>query len=114
MSAGCAVITSDANGCAEVVGDTGITTPVRNSSEIRRALDQLMRDNTLSAQLGNKAMERVKQFSWPNISAQYLRAFEQAIDHAKTLGARKAPWVKGSESAQVKKLLNPSAERSQE
>lgn len=79
MNAGCAIITTNADGCAEVVGDTGITTPVRKPEEIRRALDQLMANEQLIETLGARAMERVKQFSWENIAAQYETAFQQAV-----------------------------------
>lgn len=77
MNAGCAIITTDADGCAEVVGNTGITTPVRSPAEIRRALDSLMADDALIEQLGARAMERVKQFSWDNIAAQYESCFKR-------------------------------------
>jgi glycosyltransferase involved in cell wall biosynthesis len=79
MNAGCAIITTTADGCAEVVGDTGVTTPVRQPGEIRQALDRLMANEQLIENLGARAMERVKQFSWDNIASQYETAFQRAV-----------------------------------
>ncbi len=77
MHAGCAIITTDAEGCAEVVGDTGITTRVRNPADIRQALDRLLNDDAEITQLGHKAMERVKQFSWARIAARHEHVFQR-------------------------------------
>ena len=64
MDAGCAVITTDAEGCAEVVGDTGIITPRANSLELRHALAKLMNDEKRRGQLSSRALARARKFRW--------------------------------------------------
>lgn len=80
MDAGCAVITTDAEGCAEVVGDSGIVIEKSNSLEIRRSLVQLMGSETLRNQLAAQAEERVKSFRWIRIAAQFTEIFQSALD----------------------------------
>jgi glycosyltransferase involved in cell wall biosynthesis len=80
MAAGCAVITTDAEGCAEVVGDSGIVIEKSNSLEIRRALVQLMGGEALRNQLSAQAEERVKQFRWVRIAAQFTEIFQSVLD----------------------------------
>lgn len=77
MHAGCAIITTDADGCAEVVGDTGLTTRVRSAVDIRQALDRLLQDEAEITRLGQKAMERVKLFSRERIAARHENVFQR-------------------------------------
>ena len=80
MDAGCAVITTDAEGCAEVVGDSGIVIEKSNSLEIRRSLVQLMASETLRNQLSAQAVIRVECFRWSRIAAHFTEIFQAAVD----------------------------------
>ena len=61
MSAGLAIITTDNSGCAEVVGDTALLVPPKNSTAIRDALLKLVEDPELCKKLGQAARLRVEQ-----------------------------------------------------
>jgi glycosyltransferase involved in cell wall biosynthesis len=78
MDAGCAVITTDAEGCAEVVGDTGIVVGKDNAEQIRAALLDLTSNAALCASLGRRARKRADLFRWPRIAESYKDAFETA------------------------------------
>jgi glycosyltransferase involved in cell wall biosynthesis len=79
MQAGCAVITTDTEGCSEVIGDAGITTPPHDSGQIREALLRLVHDENEIARYGRLALERVRQFDWQVVARQYQAAFEQTL-----------------------------------
>jgi glycosyltransferase involved in cell wall biosynthesis len=79
MDAGCAVITTDAEGCAEVVGDAGIVIERANALQIRRALAQLTQDAGLRRTLAARAQERVQQFRWPRIASLYGKVFAAVL-----------------------------------
>ena len=79
MDAGCAVITTDAEGCGEVVGKTGIVVDKDNAQQIRTALMELMNNPARCEALGRQAQERVELFRWPRIAALYKESFESAL-----------------------------------
>lgn len=76
MDAGCAVITTDAEGCAEVVGDAGVIIEKGNPVALRSALLDLMNDPAQCAVHGARGMERAKLFRWPRLAKQYVEVFE--------------------------------------
>jgi glycosyltransferase involved in cell wall biosynthesis len=84
MDAGCAVITTNAEGCAEVVGDAGIVVEKDNVEQIRAALLDLMSNPARCAALARRAEARVELFRWPRIAGLYKEAFETAL-HAEPL-----------------------------
>lgn len=84
MDAGCAVITTDAEGCAEVVGDSGIVVPRGEPEPIRAALVELMSNPDRCRMLSRRALERVQQFRWSRIALRYEAVFESAV--ARTAG----------------------------
>jgi glycosyltransferase involved in cell wall biosynthesis len=79
MEAGCAVITTDAEGCAEVVGNTGIVIPKGESDPIRAALVDLMRNPERCEALASEARRRVELFRWPRIAGLYRETFQKAM-----------------------------------
>ena len=78
MDAGCAVITTDAEGCAEVVGDTGFVVKKDNAEQIRTALLELTSNPARCALLGKRAQMRADLFRWPRIAQLYRDSFETA------------------------------------
>lgn len=82
MSSGMAVITSTAGGCPEVVGDAGILVQPANVEEIRSAIVKLIESEDLRNELATAALDRVKIFSWQNITKQYIDCYETVIRKA--------------------------------
>jgi len=82
MDAGCAVVTTDAEGCAEVVGTAGIVVEKGNAHDIRSALQALMSDPARVESLSRRGRERSELFRWPQIAARYLRVFNAALGRA--------------------------------
>ena len=71
MSAGCAVITSTAPGCAETVGDAGLTVPFGNVRAFKDALARVTAPDAARL-LGVRARARVEEkFAWDDISGRY-------------------------------------------
>jgi glycosyltransferase involved in cell wall biosynthesis len=79
MEAGCAVITTDAEGCAEVVGDAGIVVPAGSSDAVRCALVALMADPVRRRELGERARRRVERFRWDLIGESYRQVFRRSV-----------------------------------
>lgn len=77
MHFGCAVITTDAHGCAEVIGNAGIKTQCGNKDDLRNALVYLMKNKDEIERLGKLGQERAKRFVWKKIAHEYLKLFEQ-------------------------------------
>ena len=71
MDAGCAIVTTNAEGCAEVVGDAGLVVPKGESQGIRAALERLMHDPGLVQRLSVRGKSRAAMLAWPNIVVRY-------------------------------------------
>lgn len=78
MDAGCAVITTDAEGCAEVVGNAGLVVPKGRSDGIRAALERLMADPALISDLSRRGQARAASLAWPIIVRRYRDILESA------------------------------------
>lgn len=79
MDSRCAVITTDAEGCAEVVDDAGIVIRKGAPKDIRRALGELMNDQERCTELAKKAWTRAKSLRWPTVAAKYMEAYSAAM-----------------------------------
>ncbi len=82
MSHGCAVVTSDAQGCAEVVGKAAIKTPYGDVDAIRRAVERLTRDESEIQGLSDLALEHVSQFAWSKISGRFVAYSKQCLNNS--------------------------------
>jgi glycosyltransferase involved in cell wall biosynthesis len=83
MAAGCAVITTRAGGCPEVVGDAGILVEPGDLPALQRALSRLINEPAYAEALGNRALRRVQQlFSWPAIAARHETAYREALERS--------------------------------
>lgn len=71
MDAGCAVVTTNAEGCAEVVGDAGIVVSKGEPQGIRDALERLVANRSLIEELSERGMRRAETLAWPRIVPQY-------------------------------------------
>jgi glycosyltransferase involved in cell wall biosynthesis len=80
MAAGAAIITTNQNGCREVVGDAAILVPPGDEQAIRAALQELAGDSDLRSRLGRAARERLdRSFSWQAVAKQYVDVFSRQI-----------------------------------
>ncbi len=91
MDAGCAVVTANAEGCAEVVGDAGIVVPKGNPEGIRAALERLVADPALCDELSARGERRAATLAWPRIVPGYRAILTAAAARAAALDRRLAP-----------------------
>lgn len=82
MQAGCAIITTNADGCAEVIGDAGVSVDPERPDQIRDALIALMHDEDKIAKFRDAGQRRIDRFRWPRIAAQYESLLRNACSHA--------------------------------
>jgi glycosyltransferase involved in cell wall biosynthesis len=75
MSAGCAIITSTAGGCPEVVGEAGVLIEPKNAMLIGNAIIELAQSPEKRAKLSEAALARVQKFSWRHIADRYLELY---------------------------------------
>jgi glycosyltransferase involved in cell wall biosynthesis len=75
MNAGCAVITTSAEGCTEVVGDAAIKVRPESVTELRNALDRLLHDEKEIDRLSHLALERAAALSWSQVARTYEEIF---------------------------------------
>lgn len=87
MDAGCAIVTTNAEGCAEVVGDAGLVVPKGESQGIRAALERLMHDPGLVERLSARGKKRAAILAWPNIVARYRDLLQAAAAGRASRGA---------------------------
>ncbi len=90
MDAGCAVVTANAEGCAEVVGDAGIVVPKGNPEGIRAALERLVADPALADELSARGMRRAESLTWQRIVPRYRAILNAAAVSATALDRRHA------------------------
>jgi glycosyltransferase involved in cell wall biosynthesis len=91
MGAGCAVVTTTAPGCREVVGDAGLCVPPGDVEALHAALARLIQNPALVDDLGARGRHRVKQFA-PDLIAQ---AFERVYRSSSEGMGRRSPWFGG-------------------
>lgn len=79
MDAGCAIVTTDAEGCAEVVGDAGIVIERGSPSQIREALARLTHDDLACEELAARARARVRTLRWPVVAQRFRCLFADVL-----------------------------------
>jgi glycosyltransferase involved in cell wall biosynthesis len=83
MAARCAVITTRAGGCPEVVGDTGLVVEPGDVTGLKSALNRLVQDPAYAEALGARAARRVHElFGWKAIASMHEKAYETALKQA--------------------------------
>ena len=80
MSAGLAIVTSNAGGCPEVVGDAAVLVEPGNVEMIAAAMERVMGDQAERAALGKAGMERVQRFRWEHIARRYVEVYRRVIE----------------------------------
>lgn len=93
MTAGMAIITSDASGTKEVVGNAGILVPPGDTAKLGEALATLLQDAIRVHNLGEIARRRVvAQFSYSAVARRYLDLLESLSIPQQRLGSE-AHWT---------------------
>lgn len=79
MQCGTPVISGNRTSLPEVVGDAGILVDPFDVGAIADAIERLLSDEKLRADLSKKGLERAKEFSWISTARQTLRVFENVM-----------------------------------
>jgi glycosyltransferase involved in cell wall biosynthesis len=79
MACGTPIITSNANGLQEIVGDAALLVDPRHPDEIARAIKQLLSDPRLQHALSAKALERANMFRWERCATETLAILESLV-----------------------------------
>lgn len=77
MKCGAPVIVGNATSLPEVVGDAALKVDPFDVSAIARAMDQLINNSELRAELSVKGLARVKMFDWKATAQRTLAVYEQ-------------------------------------
>jgi glycosyltransferase involved in cell wall biosynthesis len=86
MAAGCAIVTTRAGGCPEVIGDTGLLVDYGDPKQLRESLRVLTADRGLCRDLGARARARaLGSFDWNTIAAAHEVVFREAIGRRERL-----------------------------
>jgi len=80
MAAGCAVVTTSAPGCVEVVGDAALKVEPSNPGALRDAVSGLLGNEAQINELAELGRQRAALFSWDRIAPQYEALFLEAQD----------------------------------
>jgi glycosyltransferase involved in cell wall biosynthesis len=76
MACGLPVITSTTSSLPEVAGDSALLVDPHNTAQIVEAVAALYADPTYRQSLGQKGIERAKQFRWPDVGEQVAQVYE--------------------------------------
>ena len=80
MACGTPVVVSDRSSLPEVVGDAGLIAAADDPEAWRRALEKVVGDTDLAADLRRRGILRAAQFSWPRSAGLTWRAVDRAIE----------------------------------
>lgn len=82
MAAGCAIVTTDAPGCRDVIshGITGCVAPVGNAEEIAGAVARMITRPEERARLAAAGLEHARKFDWSEVVSQYETIYRRALD----------------------------------
>ncbi|MDQ6877522.1 MAG: glycosyltransferase family 4 protein [Candidatus Dormibacteraeota bacterium] len=80
MACGTPVVVSDRSSLPELVADGGIVAAADDPEAWRRALEKVIEDSDLAADLKRRGILRAAQFSWPRSAGLTWRAVDRAIN----------------------------------
>ena len=79
MACGTPVVVSDTSSLPEVVGGAGVVVPAGDPEAWRKALEQVIADTELAADLRHRGILRAAQFSWERAAGLTWRAVDDAV-----------------------------------
>jgi alpha-1,3-rhamnosyl/mannosyltransferase len=82
MACGAPVVVSSGNALEEVVGDAGLKTNPHDAGALREAMDAILGDRALAADLSARSIERAGLYSWDQTARGVLAALERACARA--------------------------------
>ena len=80
MTCGCPIITSNTTGCDELGANVALKVDPTNTEEISRAIVQVLKDETLRANMIQKGLERSKIFNWKKCAEETFEALEKVYN----------------------------------
>ena len=83
MACGTPVVVSDRASLPEVVGDAGLYVTPEEPETITEALLRVLTDPELAADLRERGLARVEQFSWGRAARETLAVYEQTLEIAR-------------------------------
>jgi glycosyltransferase involved in cell wall biosynthesis len=79
MACGAPIITAAKSALPEVAGDAAICVDSQDPEQLGIALERLVHDRELQAQLRKNGFERVRQFSWERAAEQTLNLYREVL-----------------------------------
>jgi glycosyltransferase involved in cell wall biosynthesis len=79
MACGTPVIASNASSLPEVAGEAGIMIAPHDVRGLAEAMERLLMDKQLRAELRARGLERAKQFTWERAAAMTLEVYQDAL-----------------------------------
>ncbi len=79
MKCGAPVITGDRTSLPEVVGDAGLMVDPFDVDALAAAINRVISDSTLRAELTAKGLARAKLFDWKETARQTLTVYQEAV-----------------------------------
>ena len=75
MACGTPIVTSNTSSLPEVAGDAALLVDPRNPREITSAVQQLLTDTALRAELSSRGVVRARQFTWKKTAERTVQVF---------------------------------------
>ncbi len=79
MSCGAPVVCSNRTSLPEVVGEAALSVDPDNTHELAEAMQRILTDNTLRADLQARSLQRAGQFNWRKTAAETLAVYEEVL-----------------------------------
>lgn len=79
MACGTPAVVSDSSSLPEVVGDAAVIVPAGNADSWRRALEAVVGDSELAAELRRRGIVRAAEFSWGRAAHMTWAAIDRAV-----------------------------------
>ena len=83
MACGTPVLCSDASSLPEVVGQAGLLLPPTDAAAWAAALQRILSDAPLRADLRERGLARARQFTWEAAAKHTLAVYKQAVEAAR-------------------------------
>ncbi len=82
MACGCPVITSSISSLPEVGGEAGLYVDPHDVAGLMQTIAQVLRDESLRAQMIKRGIERSSQFSWTKAANATMDVYRQVQEHS--------------------------------
>ena len=80
MAAGRPVVTTAVSAIPEVAGDAAVYAPVKDPDGLAEALQRVLTDSSLAADLADRGRARAAAFTWERTAAGLVDLYRQATD----------------------------------